>query len=180
MSSLGMSVGFQLASGCYIPGDSTLQDIPLYCFCYYWTICQLLCLFGFLSFSQSNRPARNINFVRFGVLRAVTMKYTTFWDNAPCSPAEVSRDSAVGIATGYKLDDRGVGIRVPVDSKIFSSPHRPDRLWGPPSLLSNGYRGSFPRGLSSRGVKLTIHLQLVPSSRKYGSTHPLPPYVFMG
>jgi hypothetical protein len=23
---------------------------------------------------------------------------------------------------------------------------RPDRLWGLPSLLSNGYRGSFPRG----------------------------------
>jgi hypothetical protein len=22
----------------------------------------------------------------------------------------------------------------------------PDRLWGPPSLLYNGYRGSFPRG----------------------------------
>jgi hypothetical protein len=57
-----------------------------------------------------------------------------------------SRDSAVGIATGYGLDDRGVGVRVPVGSRIFSSPRRPDRLWGPPNLLSNGYRGSFTRG----------------------------------
>jgi len=24
---------------------------------------------------------------------------------------------------------------------IFSSPPRPDRSWGPPSLLSSGYRG---------------------------------------
>jgi hypothetical protein len=43
----------------------------------------------------------------------------------------------VGIATGYGLDDRGVGVRVPVGSSIFSSPHRPDWLWGPPSLVSN-------------------------------------------
>jgi hypothetical protein len=39
--------------------------------------------------------------------------------------------SVVGIATGYGLDDRGVGVRVPVGSRIFSSPHHPDRLWGP-------------------------------------------------
>jgi hypothetical protein len=49
-----------------------------------------------------------------------------------------SRDSAVGIATGYALDDQGVGVRVPVGSRIFSSPRRPDRLWGPLNLLSNG------------------------------------------
>jgi hypothetical protein len=30
-----------------------------------------------------------------------------------------SRDIAVGIATGYGLDDRGVGVRVPVGSRIF-------------------------------------------------------------
>jgi hypothetical protein len=35
-------------------------------------------------------------------------------------------DSVVSIATGYGLDVRGVGVRVPVGSKIFSSPRRPD------------------------------------------------------
>jgi hypothetical protein len=54
-------------------------------------------------------------------------------------------DSVVGIATSYGLDDRGVGIRDPVGSRIFSSTRRPDKLWGPPSLLSYWYRGLFTR-----------------------------------
>jgi hypothetical protein len=41
--------------------------------------------------------------------------------------------------SGYGLDDRGVGVRMPVGARIFSSPHRPDLLWGSPNLLSNGY-----------------------------------------
>jgi hypothetical protein len=48
-----------------------------------------------------------------------------------------SRDSVVGIATTYGLDDRGVEFRVPVGQE-FSS-RCPDRLWSPPNLLSNGY-----------------------------------------
>jgi hypothetical protein len=34
----------------------------------------------------------------------------------------MSWDSVVGIATGYWLDDREVGVRVPVGSRIFSRP----------------------------------------------------------
>jgi hypothetical protein len=30
-----------------------------------------------------------------------------------------SRDSAVGLATGYELDDGEVEVRVPVDAKMF-------------------------------------------------------------
>jgi hypothetical protein len=84
-----------------------------------------------------------------------------------------SRDSVIGIATGYGRDDGGVGVRIPVGSRIFSSKSRPDRLWCPPSLLSNRYRGLLFPGSSGRGVKLTTHLQLVPRSRKYGSIYPL-------
>jgi hypothetical protein len=50
----------------------------------------------------------------------------------------------VGIETGYGLNDWGVGVWVPVESRIFSSPRRPDGFWVPPSLLSKRYRGSFP------------------------------------
>jgi hypothetical protein len=54
-----------------------------------------------------------------------------------------SRDSSVGTATGYGVDGRGsILVRV----KFFSTPQRLDRLWGLPSLLSNGYLV-----LSSRG-----------------------------
>jgi hypothetical protein len=57
-----------------------------------------------------------------------------------------SQNSAIGIATGYGLDDRGVGVQVPVGLRIFTSPSRPDRLSVSPFLLSSRYRGLFPRG----------------------------------
>jgi hypothetical protein len=79
-----------------------------------------------------------------------------------------SRASVVDISTGYGLDGSEVGVRVPVGSRIFSPPRRSDRLWGPRSLLSNGYRVLFPRVVRRPGR------ELVPRSRKCGSIHPLP------
>jgi hypothetical protein len=54
----------------------------------------------------------------------------------------MSLDSVAGIATSYGLDDRGVGVRVPVGSRIFSPPNRPDH----PTSYPMGTGGSFPGG----------------------------------
>jgi hypothetical protein len=54
--------------------------------------------------------------------------------------------SAVGIATGYRLDDQEVTVRVPGWSRMFTSPYRNDRLWGPHSLLSNVHRRGIAAG----------------------------------
>jgi hypothetical protein len=64
---------------------------------------------------------------------------------------------------GFGLDDQG-SILGRGSNGIFSSPPRPYRLWGPPSLLSDGYGGG----------ELTTHHHLV--LREYTST---PPHVFM-
>jgi hypothetical protein len=106
--------------------------------------------------------------VEFSGLKSVTKKLVVR-----------SRDSVVGIETGYGLDYRGVGVRVPIGSRI--------------SLLHVVHTGSgvhptsYPmvRGVLSPGVKRpgreAGHSQLVPRSRKCGSTgiHPFPPYGLM-
>jgi hypothetical protein len=65
------------------------------------------------------------------------------------------------MATGYGLDDRGVGVRVSVGSRIFSmssipilKPAQSPIQWVPVALSPV---------LSDRAVKLTTHLHLVPS-----------------
>ena len=55
----------------------------------------------------------------------------------------MGRDSSVGIATRYRLDGPGIESRWGGGGEIFRI--RPDRPWGPPSLLYNGYR-VFPEG----------------------------------
>jgi hypothetical protein len=65
-------------------------------------------------------------------------------------PLYVSRGTVVATATAYGLDDRGVGVRVPVKSRTFTSPYRPDRLWGSTALVFNKYRGLFPGDKTAR------------------------------
>jgi hypothetical protein len=71
----------------------------------------------------------------------------------------VSRVSSVSIVSGYGLDDRAIEVRSPAEDKLFFLyPLCPDRLWGPPSLLSNVYLGVlFPGAKRVPGVTLTTH-----------------------
>jgi hypothetical protein len=48
-----------------------------------------------------------------------------------------SHGSAVGVATGYRLDGRGAEIRVPEGSRMISFPSRPDRFWGQPRVAGD-------------------------------------------
>jgi hypothetical protein len=64
---------------------------------------------------------------------------------------------------GYMLD--GQGLILGKDNRLFSSPQSPGWLWGPPSLLLNGYKEFLPQGVKRWNMKLTIHLHLVPRSR---------------
>ena len=54
-------------------------------------------------------------------------------------------DSSVGMANGYGLEGPGIESRW---GEVFRT--CPDRPWGPPSLLYNGYR-EFPGGKERPG-----------------------------
>jgi hypothetical protein len=69
--------------------------------------------------------------------QSLARKASSPWDHQVvgffCRPLILkSRDSVVGIATCYGLDDREVGVRVPVGSRMFSSQSCADRPYRPP------------------------------------------------
>jgi hypothetical protein len=75
-----------------------------------------------------------------------------------------SRDSSVGIALGYGLDDRVSRVRFPAGAGNFSHHHRcvQNGSRAHPASYPMGTRGSFPGGKVAGGVKLTALLHLVP------------------
>jgi hypothetical protein len=71
------------------------------------------------------------------------------------------RDSSVGIATSYGLNDGGIGVQDTVGSRIFSSPERPDRLWGPRVKLP-GREADHSLPASAEVKKMWIYLSPPP------------------
>jgi hypothetical protein len=69
--------------------------------------------------------------------------FSFLYPNVTFSVSYFFLTDAVSIGTGYGLDGGGVGVRVPVASRIFTTSSRP--ALGPPSLLWNRHRGLFPR-----------------------------------
>jgi hypothetical protein len=118
----------------------------------------------------------------FKVLDLSALKRTMYWFSHLLHKYRInmSRDNSVGIATGYGLDDRGVGVRVPVGSRIFSSPRRSDLLWGPPNLLSCPMDAVGPAPGVRRPEHEPDHSSPPTTEVKNdGTISRLPPYVLM-
>jgi hypothetical protein len=75
------------------------------------------------------------------------------------------------MATGYGLDGRG---SIPTGVDIFSTPECQPRFWGPSNLLSNGYRGIFPRGVKRSGHYTDQSLLSIAEIKYGGAIPPLP------
>jgi hypothetical protein len=83
-----------------------------------------------------------------------------------------NQDSLVGIATGYGLDGQG---SITSRGKIcFCTPQRPDRVWGSPSHLSNGYHGLFSPGVKRPGREAAHSPPSRAEVRNGGAIPPLP------
>jgi hypothetical protein len=68
-------------------------------------------------------------------------------NNIKISSTIKSRDSSVGIALGYGLEDRGSRVRFPAGAGNFSLHHRVQNGSGVhPAFYPRGTRGSFTGG----------------------------------
>jgi hypothetical protein len=105
----------------------------------------------------------------FGIMFIIIIVFNNFHAH------KQKKDSAVGIATGYGLDDGGVGLRVSVGSRMFSFPRRSYRLWGHPASYPMGTGVSFPGGKAAGALSwpLTSTSAKVKKTWIYTST---PPY----
>jgi hypothetical protein len=91
-----------------------------------------------------------------------------------------SRDSSVGIALGYGLDDRGSRFRFPAEAGNFSLHHCVQNgSEAHPASCPMGTRGSFHGGVKLPGREADSQLHLVSRSRTREAILPLPQYASM-
>jgi hypothetical protein len=84
-----------------------------------------------------------------------------------------------GIVTDYGLDERGVGVRVPVGSRIFlfSTSHRP--ALGPTQSAIQWVPGALSPGLKRPGREADHSPPTNPEVKKMWIYTYTPPYAFM-
>jgi hypothetical protein len=78
-----------------------------------------------------------------------------------------SGGSVVGIETGYELDEREVGVRVPVGSRIFTTSYSPDRLWGSTQPSKQWLPGVHSPGVKQQELPTSAEVK---NTRLYTST----------
>jgi hypothetical protein len=88
------------------------------------------------------------------------------------------RDSVLGIATGYRLDDRGFGVRVPVGARIFSSTLSTPFL-GPTQPPIQGVPGPLSPGVKRPGREADHSLQNGTNINKTWICISTPPHAYM-
>jgi hypothetical protein len=90
------------------------------------------------------------------------------------------RDSSVGTALGYGLDDRGSRVRFPAGAGNFSPHHRVQNGFGAhPASYSMGTRSSFPGCKAAGAWSWPLTSIYCRGQRMSGDIPPLPQYAFM-
>jgi hypothetical protein len=95
--------------------------------------------FHAISYANDNRYE-----ISSGSVKTVTARESTCSSLTAVATKRESRDSVVGLSTGYRLDDGEVGVRVPVGSRIFSTLSRP--ALGPTQPPIQWVRGALSPG----------------------------------
>jgi hypothetical protein len=131
-----MLVGFKWTTWHYIPVDNIhLHSISIT----YFSIFKFFSLTSVTAMSSATR---------YYVLVTITLfKLCIFWTHIqPSLTVREPRNSIVGIATGYRLDDIGVGVQVLVGSRIFL-----------PEVVQTGY-GAHTASYPSNRLGIVTHL----------------------
>ena len=83
------------------------------------------------------------------------------------------RDTVVSMVTTVRGSNPGRG------KKFFFSAKRPDRLWGPSTLLFNTCRGALPLAIRRQGFEADYPRHVGSKLRMSGSISPLTSHAFM-
>jgi hypothetical protein len=125
------------------------------------------------------RPYKRCKKRNFNIL--LWNKRNTHLQHIPSLPLlhEHCRDSAIGMATGYGLDDRRVGVPVPVGSRIFllSTSSRP--VLGSTQYPIQWIPGALSSGVKQPGREIDNSPQTSAEVKKMWIYTSTPPYAFM-